>query len=226
MSRAFSQKELSQYNGLHGKPAYLGYKGKVYDVSGVFKNGEHAGVKAGQDITQNFSKGPHQEDIFSKFPMVGTLASDQGFWGKVFNVSNDNLDLILRLGLGLVFSAHGAQKLLGWFGGYGWDGTMGFLTQTLNVPSSLAAIAILTEFFGGLAILLGLLTRPAALGLAITMLVAIFKVHLVNGFFLDQVGPKDGIEFAFILLFVSLYFVVKGAGQISLDKLIHQQINR
>lgn len=224
MSKQFNLSELSKYNGLNGKRAYLGYKGKVYDVSELFKDGEHAGVKAGIDITADFSKGPHQEDIFAKFPVVGTLTSVQSFWGRLFQVSNQRADFIIRLALGLMFFAHGAQKLLGWFGGYGWAGSMGFYTQTLGLPSSLAALAILMEFFGGLALILGLLTRPAALGLAVSMLVAIVKVHLANGFFLDLQGPADGMEYAFILLFVSLYFVVRGAGQISLDKLIYKQL--
>ncbi|MFZ5641690.1 MAG: cytochrome b5 domain-containing protein [Bacillota bacterium] len=67
MSRKFYVEELNKFNGLQGKPAYIAYKGKVYDVSGVFKNVEHAGVKAGTDISGSFGKGPHQEDIFGKF---------------------------------------------------------------------------------------------------------------------------------------------------------------
>lgn len=224
MSRNFSVEELGNYNGLNGKPAYIGYKGKVYDVSGVFKNGEHAGVKAGTDITGIFNKGPHDEDIFGNFPVVGNLVYETGLLAKIFRGSSQQADLILRLALGIVFFAHGAQKLLGWFGGYGWDGTVGFFTQSLGVPAPLAGLAILTEFFGGMAIILGLLTRPAALGLAVTMLVAAFKVHLVNGFFLDQQGPADGIEYVFVLLLLSLYFTIKGAGAVSADKLIYDKL--
>jgi putative oxidoreductase len=224
MSRKFSVEELSNYNGLRGKPAYIGYKGKVYDVSGLFKDGEHAGVKAGIDISDSFGKGPHQEDIFDKFPVVGSLVFETGPLAKIFRSSSQQADLILRLALGIVFFAHGAQKLLGWFGGYGWDGTVGFFTQALGVPAPLAGLAILTEFFGGIAIILGLLTRPAALGLAVTMLVAAFKVHLANGFFLDQQGPADGIEYAFVLLLLSLYFTVKGAGTVSADKFIFDKL--
>lgn len=222
MTKQFSIEELKGYNGLKGKPAYLAYKGKVYDVSPIFEKGEHSGVKAGQDITKTFFEGPHQEDVFSKFPVVGNLKP--GFWGSIFKVAEDNLDIILRIALGLIFLAHGSQKLLGWFGGYGWTGTIGFFTQTMHIPMVFAALAILAEFFGGLAILLGLLTRPAALGLAITMLVAMFKVSLPNGFFLDQQGPKDGIEFTLILLCVALYFVIRGAGKFSLDKVISDKI--
>jgi len=220
MSKTFTVEELRKYNGLNKKPAYVAYKGKVYDVSKVFQNGEHAGFKAGTDLTNDFTKSPHKEDIFPNFPVVGTLVYSTNPIIKLFRVSSQQADLILRIALGAVFFAHGAQKLLGWFGGYGWTGTVGFLNQALGIPTTLAGLAILTEFFGGIAIILGLLTRPAALGLAVTMLFAAFKVHLANGFFLDLKGPADGVEYVLVLFLLSLYFVVKGAGRISVDKVI------
>ncbi|MFZ3170784.1 MAG: DoxX family protein [Carboxydocellales bacterium] len=143
---------------------------------------------------------------------------------KIFQVSSQQADLILRLALGLVFVAHGAQKLFGWFGGYGWTGTVGFFNQALGIAPALAGLAILIEFFGGIAIILGLLTRPAALGLAVTMLVAAVKVHLANGFFLDQKGAADGVEYIFVLFLLSLYLLIKGAGTISLDKVIKDRL--
>lgn len=224
MSRKFSVEELSKFNGLKGKPAYVGYKGKVYDVSGIFKDGEHAGVKAGIDISDLLGKGPHQEDIFSSTPVVGALTYETSLATRIFGVSTQQADLILRLALGIIFFAHGAQKLLGWFGGYGWEGTIGFFQQALGIPAPLAGLAIFTEFFGGIAIILGLLTRPAALGLAVTMLVAAFKVQLANGFFLDLKGPADGIEYAFALFMLALYFTVKGAGIVSIDKIIYDKL--
>jgi len=90
---------------------------------------------------------------------------------RLLRVSSQQADFILRVALGTVFFAHGAQKLLGWFGGFGWKGTIGFFAQALNIPAPAAVLVILVEFFGGLAIILGLLTRPAALGLAFTMLI-------------------------------------------------------
>ena len=218
--KKYTLKELSIYNGISKQPAYVGYKGKVYDVSAVFKNGEHAGVKAGTDLTDVFGKGPHQEDIFSKLPMIGILTNECSLVEKVFAGYSQKADVILRFALGIIFFVHGAQKLLGWFGGYGWSGTMGFLTQTLNIPAPLAALVILTEFFGGIGIFLGLLTRPAALGISLTMLGAAVKVHLANGFFQE----KGGVEYVFILFFVSLYFVVNGAGTISVDTLISRRL--
>jgi putative oxidoreductase len=224
MSREFTLEELKNYNGLNNKPAYIAYKGKVYDVSGLFKNGEHAGVKAGIDLTSGFGQGPHQEDIFANFKVLGTLVIETSLVQKIFQGSPQKADVVLRLALGLIFFAHGAQKLLGWFGGYGWEGTMGFFTQSLGLPSVIGALTILIEFFGGIALILGLLTRPAALGIVAVTLGAIFKVHLTNGFFLDGQGPKDGIEYLFILLLLSVYLLVKGAGQISLDKVITEKI--
>ncbi|MHB8171347.1 MAG: DoxX family protein [Thermincolia bacterium] len=146
---------------------------------------------------------------------------EASFVQKIFQVSASQSAILLRIALGVVFFAHGAQKLLGWFGGYGWSGTIGFFTQSLGLPASLAGLIILIEFFGGLAIILGVLTRPAALGLAFISLGAIFKVHLANGFFL---GEKAGIEFVFVLLFLSLYLVVKGAGTLSVDKAIADKL--
>jgi len=90
---------------------------------------------------------------------------------------------ILRVVLGIVFFAHGAQKMLGWFGGYGFTGTMGFFTGTLHIPAAFAFLAISAEFFGGLGLILGLLTRVAAFGIAVNMLVAVVMVHSQFGFF-------------------------------------------
>lgn len=152
------------------------------------------------------------------------MSEKNNFMVKLFQVTEQKADLILRLALGVVFLAHGSQKLFGWFGGNGWSGTINFFNQALGIPAPLAGLAILVEFFGGLAIILGLLTRPAALGLSITMLVAAVKVSLPNGFFLDLKGPKDGFEYAFVLFLLALYFVIKGAGKISLDNLISKKL--
>lgn len=218
--KTFTVKQLAGFNGTHGKPAYIGYKGKVYDVSGVFKNGEHSGLKAGTDITGVFSNGPHKEEIFTKFSVVGELAKEQsGLWQKLLAAHADKADLILRLAIGVVFFAHGSQKLFGWFGGNGWSGTMGFFTGTLHIPAFFAGLAILTEFFAGLAIIIGLLTRLAALGIACTMAVAAVTVHLPKGFFLD----KGGVEYVFVLFALAIYLLVKGSGAISFDALFSRK---
>lgn len=99
---------------------------------------------------------------------------------------------VARLILGIVFFAHGAQKMLGWFGGYGFNGTMGFFMQKMGIPAPLAFLAICAEFFGSLGLIFGLLTRVAALGIATTMTVAIFMVHLQNGLFYREIGWRSG----------------------------------
>lgn len=142
---------------------------------------------------------------------------------KLLNPSMDRADLILRIALGIVFFAHGSQKIFGWFGGFGWTGTLGFFQQAMGIPPFLAGLSFLAEFVGGVLILLGLLTRPAALAIAVTMLVAGLKVGLPNGFFLDSNGPNNGIEYVFVLFLLAVYFVIKGSGRISLDSLLSKR---
>ncbi len=133
---------------------------------------------------------------------------------------NDSL-VILRAALGIIFFAHGSQKLLGWFGGYGFDATLQFFQQQLGIPPALAAISILVEFFGGIVLLLGLLTRVAAFLLAINMAVALVTVHLSQGFFIA--GGKVGFEYVFALLLMALYLAINGAGGLSIDRLIREK---
>jgi len=126
---------------------------------------------------------------------------------------------ILRLGLAVVLFPHGAQKLLGWFGGYGWSGTMGFLTGKIGVPTPVAALVILIEAFGPLLLLLGLLTRPVALGVIAVMLGAISTVHLPNGFFMNWTGAQagEGFEYHLLVIAMALVLLVNGAGSFSAD---------
>lgn len=128
--------------------------------------------------------------------------------------------LPLRVSLGVIFFAHGAQKVLGWFGGYGWTGTMQFFTQTLHIPAPLAMVAILTEFLGGIALFLGLFTRLAALLVAGEMVVATLQVHLPNGFFMNWANAPNvghGIEYNLALIGAALALVITGGGRLSLD---------
>jgi putative oxidoreductase len=125
--------------------------------------------------------------------------------------------LPLRAGAGVIFAAHGAQKLFGWFGGYGLEGTGGWMASIGIEPGVLmAALAGGAEFFGGLLLIVGLLVRPAAIVLAITMIVAIAAVHLQNGLFMSN----NGYEFGLALLVISVSLVFRGAGSISLDRLL------
>jgi putative oxidoreductase len=127
---------------------------------------------------------------------------------------------VVRLVLGVVYFAHGAQKMLGWFGGYGFQGTMGFFTQQMGIPAPFAFLAICAEFFGGLGLILGLLTRVAAFGILVNMLVAVAKVHGHNGFFMNWTGQQKGEGFEYHLLAIALLLVVlvKGAGALSIDR--------
>ena len=141
---------------------------------------------------------------------------------KLVSTSNDFTLTIVRLVLGVTFFMHGAQKMLGWFGGYGFHGTMGFFTQQMGIPAPLAFLAICAEFFGGLGLLVGLLSRIAALGIIVNMLVAIVTVHHVNGFFMNWTGQQKGEGFEYHLLAIALAIVVlvKGSGAISIDRAI------
>ncbi|MFT7044710.1 MAG: putative oxidoreductase [Candidatus Azotimanducaceae bacterium] len=122
--------------------------------------------------------------------------------------------LPLRLGAGAIFAAHGAQKLFGWFGGYGLEGTAGWMASIGLEPGLLmAAMAGGAEFFGGLLLIAGLFVRPAALALAVAMIVAIVMVHLPNGLFMSN----NGYEFGLALLVVSVSLVFRGAGSFSAD---------
>lgn len=129
--------------------------------------------------------------------------------------------LVLRVPLGIILAAHGAQKLFGWFGGNGLEATGQWMASIGLEPGTLMALLSgSAEFFGGLALILGLLTRPAALVAAITMLVAIFTVHIENGLFLSN----NGYEFGLALLAASLSLVFSGAGRLSVDQLIATRI--
>ncbi len=129
--------------------------------------------------------------------------------------------IILQAALGIIFFAHGSQKLLGWFGGYGFDATMQFFQQ-IGIPAFIAMLIILGEFFGGILILSGLFTRVASAWISIIMLGALFTVHLPNGFFIS--GDKAGYEYVFALLFTALYIMLNGAGNLSLDRLIKDKV--
>src|SRR5438874_8819721 len=104
---------------------------------------------------------------------------------KLISTDNSTAITILRLVLGIVFFAHGAQKTLGWFGGYGFTGTMGFFTGAMHIPTVFAFLAIAAEFLGGLGLIFGLLTRVAAFGVFFDMIVAVALVHARFGFFMN-----------------------------------------
>lgn len=130
-------------------------------------------------------------------------------------ISNAGWETVtLRVPIGIILAAHGGQKLFGWFGGYGLEGTGQFMASVgLNPGYVMALLAGSAEFFGGLGLILGLLTRLAAAVSAVTMLVALFVVHWGNGFFLDS----HGIEYALALLSATVTLILMGGGRYSLD---------
>ena len=112
--------------------------------------------------------------------------------------------------------------MLGWFGGFGFSGTMGFLTGNMHIPAPLAFLAIAAEFFGGLGLILGFLTRIAAFGIAVNMLVAIATVHAPFGFFMNWSGAQkgEGFEYHLLVLALTAFLMIRGAGAFSVDRAI------
>jgi putative oxidoreductase len=139
---------------------------------------------------------------------------------KLINTTGDPVIAILRLILGVVFFAHGAQKALGWFGGYGFSGTMGFFTNAMHIPAPLAFLAICAEFLGGIGLIVGLLSRVAAFGIACNMLVAVVMVHRHFGLFANWAGDQkgEGIEYHLLALAIALAIMIKGSGAFSIDR--------
>ena len=141
--------------------------------------------------------------------------------GWLVQTHGDVVPLVLRLTLAFVMFPHGAQKAVGWFGGYGSKGTMEFFRKS-GVPSLLAALVIMAEFLGPLGLAVGLLTRVAALGIAAVMVGAILSVHWQHGFFMNWYGNQQGEGFEYHLLAIGLAvaLVLNGAGVWSLDAVI------
>ncbi len=133
--------------------------------------------------------------------------------------------LVLRLTLAVVIFPHGAQKLLGWFGGNGFDGTMAFFTGNLGLHSVVAFLVIVAEFFGALGLLVGLLTRVCAAGVGAVMLGAVYIVHRGNGFFMNWYGNQqgEGFEFHLLALGIVIALLFTGGGAASADKVLAER---
>jgi putative oxidoreductase len=139
----------------------------------------------------------------------------------LFATSNDPVLTWLRLMLGIVFFPHGAQKMLGWFGGHGFSATMGGM-EKVGIPAFFVFLAICAEFFGSLGLISGLLTRVAAFGIGVNMVVAILMVHARNGFFMNWAGNQrgEGFEYHLLALAIAAALVIRGGGAASIDRLI------
>jgi putative oxidoreductase len=140
----------------------------------------------------------------------------------LLSTQKDVAPLIARVTLGVVIFPHGAQKVLGWFGGPGLPGTMVLLHGMLHIPTPIAALDPVAEFLGALALIFGLLSRVAALGVACVMLVAVSLVHYGNGFFMNWSGQQkgEGFEYHLLAMGLALIVLVKGGGAWSVDRAI------
>ena len=145
------------------------------------------------------------------------------FVNRILSTQAGLAPLAVRVPVGIIFAAHGAQKLFGWFGGYGLAGTGQFMESIGLSPGTLmAALAGGAEFFGGLALLVGLAVRPASVVLAFTMLIAIFSAHISKGLFL----ANGGYEYALALLAVTVGLAISGAGRASIDAVLGREVAR
>jgi putative oxidoreductase len=148
--------------------------------------------------------------------------------GRFFATDRSPAQAVLRAALGAVMFAHGAQKLLGWFGGRGFEATLRGFVSGMHIPEILAILVILTESFGAVALLAGFFTRLAALATAVDMACAIALVHWKNGFFMNWSGKAagEGYEFHLLAIGIALALVIKGGGRWSVDGAIARRLKR
>ena len=139
---------------------------------------------------------------------------------KLIQTDDDVGMFLVRLFLGIVMFPHGAQKMLGWFGGGGFSGTVQGMTG-MGLPAAVVVLIIIGEFFGSLGLIFGFLGRVAAGGILLIMLGAIFMVHLKNGFFMNWMGApngQEGFEYHLLVVGMALAILVKGSGKLSVDR--------
>jgi putative oxidoreductase len=141
---------------------------------------------------------------------------------KLIHTDDSATALALRLALGGVMFAHAAQKVFGWFGGYGIAGTTGFFTQQLGIPGFLAVLAIAAEFLGSLGLIFGALTRVAAFGIGAVMIGAVITVHAKVGFFMNWAGQSagEGYEYHVLALAMVAALLGLGGGRLSVDRVL------
>ena len=168
------------------------------------------------------------EHVINDSRISSDRAPSSNWLSKLLTTNADAAPLLARVALGAVMFPHGAQKALGWFGGPGLEGTMGFMTTQLGIPSTFVGLAIAAEFLGSIGLITGTLTRVAAFGIAVTMLVATLMVHANNGFFMNWAGTQGGEGFEYHLLAIALaaLVMVKGAGRWSIDRYLSSTLSR
>ncbi len=141
---------------------------------------------------------------------------------KLFDTDNSWSGLVLRLGLGIVMFPHGMQKVFGWFGGFGLATTFGYMTGMEHIPSVFSALAIIAESLGSVSLIVGVLSRVAAFGIGIEMIVAAIMVHVRNGFFMNWSGHQagEGFEFHILMVVIVIALIFMGGGKWSIDGVI------
>ena len=144
---------------------------------------------------------------------------------KIFQTNEDAASMLLRLMLGVILFPHGAQKMLGWFGGYGFSGTMNFFTGTVGLPWIIGFLVISIEFFGSLFLITGLAVRLTAFAVIADMIGIIFKSHIQNGFFMNWFGNQagEGYEYHLLVIAIALALLIRGAGKFSFDYAIYNK---
>lgn len=155
---------------------------------------------------------------------AGTVTLDGSTVATILRTPADPAAAVARVALGVMILPHGMQKLFGAFGGYGFEGTMAFFTETMGIPWILALLAIAAEFFGGLGLITGLLGRVAALGVGSVMVVAALTSHLQHGFFMNWSGTlpagAEGWEFHLLAVSLAAVVLIRGSGALSVDRLL------
>jgi putative oxidoreductase len=141
---------------------------------------------------------------------------------KIFSTTNDWTGLVTRLSVGLVLFPHGAQQMLGIFGGYGFTGTMSFLTDSLHLPALIAFLVITIQFFGSVSLVTGFASRLWSVAVAVVFIGTIFTAHIGNGFFMNWYGTQkgEGFEYALLVIGLSIATLVNGSGKYSIDNIL------
>jgi putative oxidoreductase len=144
-------------------------------------------------------------------------------FAKLLKTNSDIVPAIIRVVLGVLFFAHGAQKMLGWWGGPGYSAMMSAF-ESQGIPAVFAFLAIAAEFFGGIGLILGFLGRIAAFGITVNMIVAILAVHWPNGLFMNWTGQQkgEGFEFHLLVLAITVSIMIVGSGAFSIDEYLYR----